>query len=715
MNAKKPMTRQIMPRLAHALFALLLVSVATEAAPYPSSDAILGIAWHWDTRDRRAPGSDNWPVTWSGYNMQYASWGDGGGFGGTNTSGRVSLGVGLLIGPNPPIAMVNVFGGVDATSPSDIDGKSYGMLALSDTLLMWVSPGSGARNFEEARLHWSTDGGKSWAAAEWAFDASDGVALPAILNFGRSYLDARDDYVYHYFIGIRDASELSVQKPGKVFLARVPRSRVLDRTAYEFFSGNTPGIPAWTSDIAQRRPVFFNIDGIGWNLSVSHNAGLGRYILVTEHDESFRSNLGFYESTEPWGPWQTIEYYTGWGDGSGIDGIDRAFYGNFSNAWASTDGKQGVFVFSGIEACDALNTVRCTFITPGNTTLPTDQRASFLLDRADTRVMNILSRNASRSDFETVVDRCIANGDNTIYLFLSNQGDGYPRPTSFYRDDVFGGEIDLARVMEMRYRLDYVRQRGLAVVAWLFADDSRSISGASLDMKKVYVRNAVRLFDDQIAGYVIALEGDEHMRGDIAPLAAWLDGLTTKSIGNHQLQQRYDLSVSIPQVDLHYHQYGFGKSVAQIREATIAVAAALGKPLIACEYSLDSDSPTAWALGDAAIAAGAVGTGNGRTPAPVGVVVSEPPSYRLTVSPNPFNPTTTIRFSLAGDGPVSLRIYNAMGQQVRTLVNAQTRAGSHAVTWNGRDDRGRDVASGVYLCQLIAGNDVMIRRMVLVR
>jgi hypothetical protein len=334
----------------------------------------------------------------------------------------------------------------------------------------------------------------------------------------------------------------------------------------------------------------------------------------------------------------------------------------------------------------------------GDTDLTSDQRASFLFDGASTRVMNILSRNASREHFEAVVSRCVANGDNTIYLYLSNQGDGEPRPTSFYRDDVFGGEIDLLRVAEMRSRLDYAWRQGLAVVAWLFADDSGSISRASLETKKRYIRDAVELFNNRIASYVIALEGDEHMRSSIGPLAVWLDELTTKPIGNHQLSGKYDLSASIPQIDLHYHQYGFGKTAAQIRAATTALIAAVEKPFIACEYSLDSDSPDAWLLGDAAISAGAVGTGNGRTPVLTGIAASEPTPLHLTASPNPFNGATTVRLYISEPEDVAIAVFDLMGRRVRTLYDGRLLSGTHILSWDGRDTLGRLVSSGVYIC-----------------
>ncbi|MCA9754003.1 MAG: T9SS type A sorting domain-containing protein, partial [Gemmatimonadetes bacterium] len=69
-------------------------------------------------------------------------------------------------------------------------------------------------------------------------------------------------------------------------------------------------------------------------------------------------------------------------------------------------------------------------------------------------------------------------------------------------------------------------------------------------------------------------------------------------------------------------------------------------------------------------------------------------------APNPFSGSTAIRFALPEKAPVSLRVYDVSGRLVRTLVNAPLDAGRHAVTWDGRDDRGRTAASGVYFYRL---------------
>src|SRR6516162_5671567 len=68
------------------------------APPYPPSRVIESITWHWETYRTAAPGSDLWPTTWGPDGHLYAAWGDGGGFGGTDSDGRVSMGFARIEG-----------------------------------------------------------------------------------------------------------------------------------------------------------------------------------------------------------------------------------------------------------------------------------------------------------------------------------------------------------------------------------------------------------------------------------------------------------------------------------------------------------------------------------------------------------------------------------------------------------------------------------------
>jgi len=83
--------------------------------------------------------------------------------------------------------------------------------------------------------------------------------------------------------------------------------------------------------------------------------------------------------------------------------------------------------------------------------------------------------------------------------------------------------------------------------------------------------------------------------------------------------------------------------------------------------------------------------------------------------PNPFNPTTTIRFDLPKDGRVTLKIFNVNGELVCTMVESQMPAGSYAVQWDGKDDRGMPLASGLYFYQLAVDQFSATRKLLMLK
>ncbi|HDY90126.1 MAG TPA: T9SS type A sorting domain-containing protein [bacterium] len=83
--------------------------------------------------------------------------------------------------------------------------------------------------------------------------------------------------------------------------------------------------------------------------------------------------------------------------------------------------------------------------------------------------------------------------------------------------------------------------------------------------------------------------------------------------------------------------------------------------------------------------------------------------------PNPFNPSTAIRFALPHEGTVQLSIYNIMGQRVRTLIDASMIAGIHRVQWDGKDDQSLEMSTGIYFLRLMMGDMMATHRMVLIK
>ncbi|MBK7701917.1 MAG: T9SS type A sorting domain-containing protein [bacterium] len=84
-------------------------------------------------------------------------------------------------------------------------------------------------------------------------------------------------------------------------------------------------------------------------------------------------------------------------------------------------------------------------------------------------------------------------------------------------------------------------------------------------------------------------------------------------------------------------------------------------------------------------------------------------------APNPFNPSTTIRFTLADGGDTRLKVFDVRGQHVRDLVAGGLAAGEHAVTWDGRDDAGATMPSGIYFYRLQSGDFAGMQRMLLLK
>ncbi|MDD2331796.1 MAG: FlgD immunoglobulin-like domain containing protein, partial [Candidatus Cloacimonetes bacterium] len=83
--------------------------------------------------------------------------------------------------------------------------------------------------------------------------------------------------------------------------------------------------------------------------------------------------------------------------------------------------------------------------------------------------------------------------------------------------------------------------------------------------------------------------------------------------------------------------------------------------------------------------------------------------------PNPFNPETTISYSVKEATPVTIEIYNLKGQLVKTLVRDTKAAGDHSVVWNGKDNNNQNVTSGVYFYKMNAGKFSSTKKMILMK
>lgn len=344
--------------------------------PYPPSPVIQSITWHWETHRTAAAGSDLWPVTWGPDDHLYAAWGDGGGFGGSDSDGRVSMGFARLEGGPEDYRGFNVNGGKDPEHPASFPkkGKTGGILFVDGTLYASINLQDGPWPNVNHVLAWSIDRGATWAHADWLFPKGVGNFQPAkFLNGGRDSTGLPaplDRFVYLY--GPRQAARAGEEKA--LFLARVPKRQLRERAAYEFFEGfDKVGKPRWTSDAAQMQPVFTDANGVTPG-TVVYNPGIKRLLLTSFHTGP--GQLGVFEAPEPWGPWRTVAYSEDWG---GMGAAGEGLTCEFPLKWMSADGLTLWSVFSvygdgakqGIQAHDRFNLVKATLkLTNAKTILP---------------------------------------------------------------------------------------------------------------------------------------------------------------------------------------------------------------------------------------------------------------------------------------------------------------------------------------------------------
>jgi len=316
---------------------------------------------------QEAQGSDNWPTTWSADDNQYALWGDGGGFGGSDSDGRVSLGVARIEGDAANYRGANRFGGKGAEGPSTITGKSHGApISIGGVLYAWITPGSGAQGYEKFTLYRSSDQGCTWTPRDVAFDRSgDHISFGSFVQFGRDNAAARDAYIYTVATEATDTSSLTiVQKPGRVMLVRVPAASIEDRGTYEFFAGlDSSGEPQWSGDPAKRLATYEDPDGVGPFAQMTFVPGLDRMVYANQHgsgsgNAGAQSLLTLAEAPQPWGPWHVFHH------AQFLPQLEQSlFQWNFAPKWFSNGGRNFTLIFSGTGSNDSWNTVDGTFTT----------------------------------------------------------------------------------------------------------------------------------------------------------------------------------------------------------------------------------------------------------------------------------------------------------------------------------------------------------------
>ena len=307
------------------------VEAARSRAPYPQSPVIRGVSFTPEsTIVRKAIDSDNWPITWGDDGEQYTAYGDGAGFE-PYVDHKLSLGFAKVTGLPSAFSGVNIRSDSGERTGNGARGaKASGMLMVGGVLYMWV------RNLGNSQLAWSPDHGRTW---EWGFHFDTSFGSPAFLNAGRNYADARDRFVYIY-----SQDGASAYEPNDALvMARVPKDRIRDSKAYEFFVRLDPsGSPEWTRDIQQRGAVFQFPDHCQ-RVDAVYNPLLKRYLLAVAYNS--KGGWGIYDAAEPWGPWTTAFHTDFWGV-AGTHGY------RLPAKWIGPEPNTMTLVFSGVKLPD---------------------------------------------------------------------------------------------------------------------------------------------------------------------------------------------------------------------------------------------------------------------------------------------------------------------------------------------------------------------------
>lgn len=336
-------------------------------APYPPSKFFQSLAWHWETHQTAALGSDLWPVTWGADGNIYAAWGDGGGFGGSDSLGRVGLGFARIEDGPGNYRAFNVNGGLNPEHPAEFPkkGKASGLLDVGGTLYANVNLQDAPWPNVHHQIVWSTDHGASWTRADWMFPKGPGAFQPTkFLNFERGCTGVPSHLAgYVYIYGFKQPATNEQVK--QMYLARVPQNKISERGVYEFFQGlDARNRPHWKPDFSTAQTVFSDANGVS-HCTVVYNTRVHRYINTTFHEGP--AQLGVFDGPEPWGPWTTIAYYENWGD---MGKVGEGLSCEFPRKWMSDDGLTMWSIFSvygeggkiGAKAHDRFNLVKATLV-----------------------------------------------------------------------------------------------------------------------------------------------------------------------------------------------------------------------------------------------------------------------------------------------------------------------------------------------------------------
>lgn len=340
---------------------------------------ITGIQRLDETTSRSGQG-DDWHMTWANNNKQYTALCDGRGW--DHVPGYTGEGYNTrvyAINDDPPNhTFEHLPNYPNLAGPSRYYG--FGIIALDGFIYNFLSTpdfpfGPAGNTWRGAKLIYSSDNGQSWKNQDgsplrwedWGERNRDNMvffdepgralSLLTILQMGQNYAHNTDGYIYVYSPNGNEEGTMN-----QLVMFRVPKHKILERSAYEYFASRNPdGTANWSGDISRRGVVHTFPSGWvnwapphpwAWIPSVVYNEPLGQYVManwgmgVDSNGEWFAkpSYLGFWTASSPWGPWTQVHEETAWIIDD--DTAGRLYSTQISPKWIAKDGKSFWLVFS---------------------------------------------------------------------------------------------------------------------------------------------------------------------------------------------------------------------------------------------------------------------------------------------------------------------------------------------------------------------------------
>ena len=342
--------------------------------PYPPSQLLAGLEW--TSAPHLYPGiqSDMHWQTWGADDAIYSVDGDGQFFGAGDYYGSLSSITGTP--PDHRIELVTQFKelGIREQAPAGMQRYLCGPVAVGANLYVclydydWRLPGKDVSKKAEllavdryskhggiAAIILSRDGGKTWSNSprkDTPRFLGPNFGNLQFIGFGPGYTRVPaelGDYVYAV------SNDSNWESGDHLFLARVPRAKMLERAAWEFFAG-TPDAPVWTKVEDAAKPILRDPGHVGHS-DMTYNPGLRRFLLsvfsdtvphletatvAATRDWEKQTELQLYEGPTPWGPWAVVYRENPWG------GPDHACYlPHLPAKWLGKDGLTGWMLYSG--------------------------------------------------------------------------------------------------------------------------------------------------------------------------------------------------------------------------------------------------------------------------------------------------------------------------------------------------------------------------------